>query len=150
MSDNGSPSSVFSGVHPKGIWTASATLTLVVVVVFPLFAWYGHHSNGWDGVWAAAVAAAICWVGSLTALVVSAMFGQGTNAASGVLLGMVFRMGVPFAVGVAFHRHGGMLAEAGVFGMILGYYFVTLVVETVLAVRLTAPTDKKANVTEIS
>ena len=150
MSDNGSPGSVFSGVHPKSIWTAAATLTLVVVVAFPLFAWFGHHSNGWSGVWAAGVAAATCWGGALTALVVGAMFGQGANAVSGVLLGMVFRMGVPLAVGMVFHRLGGTLAEAGVFGMILGYYFVTLVVETVLAVKLTAPTDKKANVTEIS
>jgi uncharacterized membrane protein YiaA len=134
----------------KGIWTACATLTLVVVVAFPVFAWYGYSTNRWNGVWAAGVAAAICWVSALATLVIGAVFGCGTNAVKGVLLGMVFRMGVPFAAGIVLHQRGGELAEAGVFGMILGYYFVTLVVETVLAVRLTAPTNDKVNATEIS
>ena len=150
MTDNGSTGSELSRVRGKGIWTACATLTLVVVAVFPAFAWYGYSTNRWNGVWAAGTAAAICWSGALAALVVGASFGRGTNAVNGVLLGMVFRMGVPLAAGISLHHRGGMLAEVGVFGMILGYYFVTLVVETVLAVRLTAPTNEKTNVTENS
>ena len=52
---------------------------------------------------------------------------------------MVFRMGLPLVVGVILDRRGGPLSEAGVFGMIVAFYFVTLIVETWLAVRLVAP-----------
>jgi hypothetical protein len=61
------------------------------------------------------------------------------NAVNGVLLGMLFRMGVPLGGGFALHQLSKGLAEAGVFGMILAYYFVTLFAETLLAVKLVAP-----------
>jgi hypothetical protein len=121
-----------------------------VVTIFPAFAWFGHHASGWDGIWAASVAAGVCWFGALAALVVGAIFGQGANAVNGVLLGMVFRMGLPLGVGISLHHRDGVLAQAGVFGMILGYYFVAMIVETVLAVRLTAPANEKTNVVENS
>jgi hypothetical protein len=49
---------------------------------------------------------------------------------------MFFRMGVPLIVGFALDRAKGPLADAGVFGMIVGYYLVGLLVETLLSVRL--------------
>jgi hypothetical protein len=61
---------------------------------------------------------------------------------------MLFRMGVPLAVGIASVRGGGPLAEAGVFGMILVYYFVTLVAETGLSLKLVPPADVTTNVTK--
>jgi hypothetical protein len=53
-----------------------------------------------------------------------------------ILLGTLFRTGLPLVVGFALHRAGGELARAGVFGMILCYYLVALLVETVLSVRV--------------
>jgi hypothetical protein len=123
-------------------------LTLVVGLVFPLFAWYGYDASQWIGVAAAGVAAATCWCGALVALVLGWVFGQGDNAVGGILAGMAFRIGLPLIVGVALDRRGGPLAEAGVFGMILCYYLVTLSVETLLAVRLKAAVKKQADVTE--
>jgi len=38
--------------------------------------------------------------------------------------------------GVILHSHGGALAAAGVFAMILGYYLVSLAAETLLAIRV--------------
>ena len=45
-------------------------------------------------------------------------------------------MGLPMGVGLALTRTGGPLAEAGLFGMILVFYLVGLVVETILSVRI--------------
>jgi hypothetical protein len=127
---------------------ASAALTLVVVVVFPVFAWYGGVADGWAGIAAAAVAAAACYLGALLALIAGAAFGEGEKAVNGVLVGMLFRTGLPLIVGLALDRQGGPLAEAGVFGMVLCFYFVTLTAETMLAVRLRAAADKQTDVTE--
>ena len=150
MSDNRSAGSFLSRGRPKSIWYASAILTLVVVLVFPAFAWFGHKSHGWDGVAAGGVAAGCCWFGAIAALVLGGILARRGNAAHGVLLGMLFRLGIPLAVGIVLDRRGGPLAEAGVFGMILIYYFVTLVAETALSLKLIQPGDKSANVTESS
>jgi hypothetical protein len=55
---------------------------------------------------------------------------------SATLLGMLFRMGLPLVTGVVLTRAGGPLADAGLFGMIMVFYLVGLVVETTLSVRV--------------
>ena len=150
MSDNRSAGSLASQGRPTSIWFASAILTLVVALAFPVFAWIGHKSHGWDGVAAGGVAAGTCWLGAVVALVLGGVFGRSGNAANGVLLGMLFRMGIPLAVGIALDRRGGPLADAGVFGMILVYYLVTLVAETTLSLKLIPSDDKSTNVKKTS
>jgi hypothetical protein len=113
-------------------------LTAVIVVVFPVFAGIGHSRAGWSGVAAAGVAAGVCWVGGFLALVAAGLFRSSRNALNGVLVGMACRTGFPLVAGVMLHSSGGALAAAGVFGMILGYYLVTLAAETLLAIRVTA------------
>ncbi len=130
--------------------TACVVLTLVVLLALPIFAWVGHSRSGTAGIFAAAVAAGICWGGAFLALLLSGWLRSGQNAVNGVLAGMLFRMGVPLVAGMALHWQGGWLAEAGVFGMILAFYFVTLIAETLLALRLVAPASKQTNVTEAS
>ena len=76
---------------------------------------------------------------------------RGTGqAVNGVLLGMLFRMGIPLGCGFALHQLSEGLAKAGVFGIILAYYFVTLFAETLLAVKLVGPTGKQKNATKAS
>jgi hypothetical protein len=148
VNDNRSVGSLFSRGRPANVWYACALLTLVVAVAFPLFAWVGYNSYGWNGVAASGVAAGCCWLGALAALIFGALLSRSGNAANGVLLGMLFRMGIPLAFGIALDRRGGPLADAGVFGMILVYYFVTLVAETALSLKLLPPADKSTNVTK--
>ena len=143
MNDNRSAGSLFSRGYSTNVWFACAILTLVVALAFPVFAWFGHKLHGWDGVAASGVAAGVCWLGAAIALVLGGVLGRGGNAANGVLLGMLFRMGIPLAVGIALDRRGGLLADASVFGMILIYYFVTLVAETALSLKLIPPADKR-------
>jgi predicted tellurium resistance membrane protein TerC len=55
---------------------------------------------------------------------------------AGLLLGMVFRMGLPLVAGFALHQLFPALAEAGMIGFVLAYYLLTLSVETLLALRV--------------
>jgi hypothetical protein len=66
------------------------------------------------------------------------------NVAPQVLLGMFPRMGIPLAVCMIAYLKGGALADAGFVYYILVFYFVTLVVETVLQVGAAheRPTEK--------
>jgi hypothetical protein len=93
---------------------------------------------------ASAVAASVCLVASSLALVVTA-YGTGgrQGAVGGILLGLFCRTGLPLIVGLLVIHGSQALARANVFGMILIYYLVTLVAETVLSVRLIGAAGKR-------
>lgn len=116
--------------------TLLACLTLVLLVVFPGFAWYGYHGSGPVGLQAAAIAAAICWLGAAGALASAYFFRDSQQAAASLTLGMVFRMGLPLGCVLWLLSQGGPLVDAGIVGMIVVYYLVALVVETALSLRL--------------
>jgi len=48
---------------------------------------------------------------------------------------MFFRFGLPLIAGLIFQESGGVLAEAGVFGLIVVFYLITLVAETCLSLQ---------------
>jgi hypothetical protein len=121
---------------------ACAGLTLVVVAAFPVFAWYGYISAGTTGIAAAAVAAGVCWLGAMIALVIAGISDDPPKALSAVLAGMIFRLGLPLAAGLLLRQYVPSLAAAGVFGMILCYYFITLIADTLFLLRLIAPLGK--------
>jgi hypothetical protein len=114
-------------------------LTLVAWGAFPGFAWVGYTRSGETGIQAALVAVLACWSGAGLALLLTGIAAGGPRAVSATLLGMALRLGGPLVIGVVLERQGGPLAKSGVFGMILAYYFLTLIVETLLAVRLQPP-----------
>lgn len=64
------------------------------------------------------------------------VFREPLQVMNGVGLAMLVRMAIPMVVGIVLTKRGGPLAEAGVFGMIVGFYLVGLLVETLLTVRL--------------
>jgi hypothetical protein len=127
--------------------SAGAVLTLIFVLALPLFGYFAFSAHGWDGVLASVVAALICWVGGVLALAVFFLFPQPDQVGNAVGLGMLVRMGVCLAAGIFFTKTGGPLVEAGVFGMIVGFYLIGLLVETFLAVRL-ATTRKQEQVSK--
>jgi len=136
--------------RPAKLRRACIILTLVTLLAFPAFAGVGYWRNGMAGIQAAGVAAAICWIGAIIALLCGGLMRGTENAVNGVLLGMLFRMGIPLGGGFALHQLSEGLAKAGVFGMILAYYFVTLFAETLLAVKLVSPTGNKKKAIEAS
>lgn len=116
-------------------------LTFIMLGAFPLFATWGHVHDGLAGVAASAVAGGVCWGGCLVALVLAGWFRDPKHFLYGWLLGLVFRMVIPFMVGLGLAKSGGPLAEAGVFGMIVVYYLIGLTAETSLAVWLRGSRD---------
>jgi hypothetical protein len=111
-------------------------LIVVFAIAFPAFAYFGYQAHGQAGISAAAVAAVVCLVAGLVAITFLWLFRKPRQAFTGLGLAMLFRMAIPMASGVVLTKLGGPLAEAGVFGMIVGFYLVGLLVETLLAVRL--------------
>jgi hypothetical protein len=96
-----------------------------------------YERFGVNGLWASLVAGVVCLAAGLLALVATAVF-RGPNAALWSLaFGLAFRMGLPLGCGLYLSRSQPLLAEAGVFGLIVAYYLFTLVVETLLSLRLT-------------
>ena len=89
----------------------------------------------------AAIATSLCGVAGSVALVSTWLGGRYGYAVHGLLLGMLFRMGVPLVGGIALSQVSP-LAENGIFSMILGIYLWALVVETFLALRLVGPVGK--------
>jgi hypothetical protein len=112
-----------------------AILTAALAAAFPLFGWFGYHRHGEWGLIAAAVAASVCWFGCTMALFCAA-FLQRTQPVAGLLGGMLFRLGVPLVLGLVLQHNHEPLAQAGIFGTILLYYLLSLVVETVLSIRM--------------
>ncbi|MHC2067286.1 hypothetical protein ACYFX5_07435 [Bremerella sp. T1] len=121
-------------------------MLLGVLGVFPLFAAYGYTRFEINGIFAAATAASVVLLAMEAALLLTILFRDSEMKIQSVLLGMFFRAGIPLVFGMLMHKAGGPLAEAGLFGMILVYYLLTLAVETILAVQLVSQTStfKKA------
>ena len=122
--------------RPPRVALSCLLLTGALLLVFPLFAFFGYTRHGSMGLVAAAVAGTVCWIGGVASLALVGLFRGQQAAVQGTLLGMLFRTGSPLVVGVMFVQSGGELARSGVFGMILGYYLVALVIDTVLSVWL--------------
>jgi hypothetical protein len=83
-----------------------ALLSLLALAVWPAFAWIGYARHGTAGVQAASVAGLVAWLGACLAFWLASR-PAGGQAVSGVLLGTLFRLGLPLAVGVVLDRQGG-------------------------------------------
>ena len=105
-------------------------------LAYPAFAYYGHAAHGQAGIAAATVAAVVCFVAGFLALICLSIFREPQQVVNGVGMAMLCRMSIPMVAGMFLTKLNGPLAEAGVFGMIVGFYLVGLLVETLLAVRL--------------
>jgi hypothetical protein len=113
-----------------------AWLTLIVAVALLIIGGALFATRGLDAAYAAAAAAALCWTGATAALVVTGLSARTSHAVQGHLLGMFFRLGLPLVAGLIFQKAGGRLADAGVFGLIVVFYLISLVAETLLTLQL--------------
>ena len=87
---------------------------------------------------AALLAVGICWLAGALALAAAHFGNRAGLPVQGLLLGILFRMGLPLAAGAAFNQIAP-LAKTGFFSMILGVYLCALVVETLLSVQMVQP-----------
>lgn len=129
------------------LWRPALALTTVVALPTPLLAWYANSQHGEIGVQAVLFAAMICWGSSLAALSLIVTYRRTPYGLHAAMAGIGLRTGIPLAIGAFLKQAEGPLAEGGVFGMIMVYYLLTLLVETVLAARLL---QSAANVSKAS
>lgn len=156
--DSGSTSQ-FARLLPRGPVGACVCLAALVVVVFPLVAWVSWGRSGQDGVLAAGVAAGVCLVASMAALWVTHAFAGTPQAIAGALGSILLRTAVPLGVTFVLVSASPVLAKAGLFGLTVVFYLLTLAGETLLAVRLVslacrrpavAPVDSPAGIGRVS
>ena len=136
------PVPVAPGVCWRKATVLLAVLAAVLGLAFPAFAWVGHMRNGAPGVWAAAAAGGVCYASAALALLLVAFVRDPQQAVGAVLGGMLLRTGIPLIFGIVMKQQGGTLAEGEILAMVLPYYLLTLVTETVLSLKL-IPTSGK-------
>jgi hypothetical protein len=126
---------------PLRLLSCCSILTAAMLLFVVPVAAAAHYLYGQAGVWAASVAAGVCWLGSNLALAGTAKFGRtGLNAPLfTIAFGLIFNCVLPFAVGLVLSRSGGALAQAGVFGQIVICFQFSLLVETMLSLCLIKP-----------
>ncbi len=150
---NAPASNETNSVRPKSLLWACALLTTALSLLLPCFAAYGYFTSGVMGSVAAVVAFGICLSSGILALCVTAISQKMNQGMQGILAAMMVRMSVPLAALIVLPKVSGPLVAAGITGLLMAYYLVTLAIETWLSLRfvpaskssgLKAPTAKVA------
>ena len=128
-----------TNLRSRSLAVRGAVLVSVVLVLLALVGPVGWALDGPTGVAAATAAAALCFVGTALALGLSHLLRAPKHVLHGVLLGMIARMGIPLACGLAIHLQDGSLAQGHFLHYLLVFYPVTLAVETFLSLPKTGP-----------
>ena len=108
----------------------------VLALAYPVFAWIGYRRTGLAGVTAAAAAGGICFASAGLALLLAALVREPQQAVSALLGGMILRTGIPLVFGIVMKERGGTLADGEILAMVLPYYLLTLLTETLLSLKL--------------
>jgi hypothetical protein len=108
-------------------------LTLVVLIAYPAAAALATSLRGSSAWGTAALAAGVCWLGAALALALSAFLQGPHGALYAMLFGLVLRMGLPLGAILLAMRVWDGFRETGFVGLVFGFYFLTLVTETLLA-----------------
>jgi hypothetical protein len=122
-----------SNLLNRSVTARAMMLGAAVVVAFAATAPVAMRVGGVLALAAAAMAAVLCLVGAVAALVIVDRFRTPSGVLVALWVGMTIRTGIPFAVGVAIHLHGGPLAQAGLLCYLLVFYPIALAVGTVLS-----------------
>ena len=130
-----------AATEPKGnshrsVALAIALLGAVLGLAAACIAAFAFERHGSDGVFAAALAAFVCWISAAAALVITVQTSGGPQAVTGLFLSIIVRTFPPLVIGVASTAVHGRLADAGLFGFIVILYLIALFVETCVAVKL--------------
>ncbi|MGI8978794.1 MAG: hypothetical protein ACR2FY_06185 [Pirellulaceae bacterium] len=137
---NAPASSEIELARPASLYRASALLVAALLALLPCFAVFGYCTNGAFGILAAVAACGICLTCGILALAITAISQAMNQGVQGILAAMLVRMGVPLVAMFVLPEIGGPLVEAGVTGMVMAYYLVTLAVETWLSLRFVSVT----------
>jgi hypothetical protein len=126
--------------RPASLIRACALLVAALLALLPCFVVYGYLTSSFAGIAAAFVACGICLFAGTLALSITAIAQRLNQGVQGILGAMLVRMGVPLIALFLLPEIGGPLVAAGVTGMLLVYYLITLAVETWLSLRFVPAT----------
>jgi hypothetical protein len=87
----------------------------------------------------AAIGGGVCWLAGTMALTAGFIGNRLQAPVHGVLMGMLARIGLPLVALVGISQSGAPLGASGIATTILGVYLVSLVVETLLSLRMIGP-----------
>ena len=82
------------------LWKPLLIITLVLAGAFPLIGWYGYHQYQQAGITVVAIAAILCWFGSILGMLPSLLMRNPDKGVNAVLLGMLIRMSIPIGGGL--------------------------------------------------
>lgn len=134
-----------SNPRERGLGTRSATLLAAMMAAGLLAAPVAWHVEGRGGLATALTAWLACLTGSGFALVAGEPFRAAGRVLSGMLLGMIFRMGVPLAAAVAIHGENGGLASPGFPYYLVFFFEIGLLVEVFLSLPVAVRRPRRAD-----
>ena len=115
----------------------------VMLVMSAVAAPLGFAISGRDGIGCVILAAGVCTIAGVAALLLHELFQHPRLLLADVLAGLLLRMGVPLVVCMAVHLQGGPLADAGFGIYVMAFYFGSLLVGTALTLpRSPAPAGR--------
>jgi hypothetical protein len=124
----------------RSSWMSLATsCALMAVLLAPAsvgVASICHRGLSNQALFAAAVAGGVCWLAATLALVTTYCATRLKMPVQGVLVGMLFRTGLPLGAAIGLPQWRGSLAVDGMGITILGVYLIALAGETLLSVRM--------------
>jgi hypothetical protein len=131
-------------VSRLGVAGRGGFLIAAVLVAYVFAAPVAWLISGPFGSLASGVAAGLCLVAALAALVVNFFFRSPALALHNMLSGMILRMGIPLALGMVLHSKVELLATHGMLYYMIGFYFVSLAVEIALTLPAVLPVALQA------
>ena len=133
------------GASARSIGLAFAFFAVAMVATLGVLLFWSQSRHGSSGVWVALAAWGLSTGGALISLVIAAVFSNTAHATSANLFGMLPRMAVPL---VGLIGLGAIwpewIALSGP-GLLMACYFVALITETLLTVRLLVPANPKSS-----
>jgi drug/metabolite transporter (DMT)-like permease len=122
--------------RPPSLAGACIRLALVVVIAYPIVALIGEQvvkKPVWE---TAGLAAGVCWVSATLALVLFHHFRKAGNPAAAILAGTLVKPAIPLIVGLIAVERSEKLRDDYFLPIVLVFYFVTLVADTLLTLAL--------------
>ena len=113
-------------------WARIAILCGAMLLLFAAVAPIAYWLSERDGLLAAGLAAWICLVPSVLALILGELFRSSVYYLGALLAGMFIRMAIPLAAVLVMVRRGGDIVNAGAGYYVIGFYLAALLVDTVL------------------
>lgn len=122
--------------RPPSLMLACLLLAVAAAVAVAAVGFVAYQQQGLTGLQAAVVAGVVCWLSATAALLLAGSLRNTPHAVSGILGGTLLRLLPPLAAAGLCSVAAPAISQAGLFGYMVLFFLVMLVVETLLLVWL--------------